>query len=71
MQHSDQLAQIIAGGEHGRRLLIRSWYNAMQDKDYGHADLLENQVLAKLPDEDRQIAELVMNEFTAAMQMFD
>jgi hypothetical protein len=71
MQQSDQLAQIIAGGEHGRRLLIRSWYNAMQAKDYGYADSLENQVLAQLPDEDRHIAALVMNEFTEAMQMTD
>lgn len=62
-----ELAIMSAGGETGRRLLIKRWLGCIISDEMDLARHLQEDVLPELPDADRQIAALVLTEVTAAL----
>lgn len=68
-QIEKELAIMTAGGERGRRLLIKRWLGCMISGEIDLALHLQRDVLGGLPEDDKKIGELIITEVSAAIMM--
>ena len=64
-----ELTVMTAGGEKGRRLLIKRWLGCIISNEIDLARHLQHDVLSALPEADRKVAEFIIEEVSAAIML--